>query len=108
MRDAAWSIDNRSRRWPQRPTGGPSRTAGGAHQYDEYWKAAPFKDAGASDITVLHTVDLGADTDDCCFRSERARRVSGGGRPVRLGRYFEHHGLTQEADLLAGARRVVS
>ena len=62
-------------------------TAGGAHQYDQYWKGQrPFKDAGASDVTVLHTYDPQvADTDEFVAPLRRARGVFfGGGRQWRL------------------------
>ncbi len=62
-------------------------TAGGAPQYDQYWKGQrPFKDAGASDITVLHTYDPQvADTDEFVAPLRRARGVFfGGGRQWRL------------------------
>ena len=62
-------------------------TAGGAPHYDQYWKGQrPFKDAGATDITVLHTYDPKvADTDEFVAPLRRARAVFfGGGRQWRL------------------------
>ncbi|MDE0108043.1 MAG: cyanophycinase [Bryobacterales bacterium] len=62
-------------------------TAGGAPYYDQYWKGQrPFKDAGATDITVLHTYDPKvADTDEFVAPLRRARGVFfGGGRQWRL------------------------
>ncbi|MYB54110.1 MAG: cyanophycinase [Acidobacteriia bacterium] len=62
-------------------------TAGGAPHYDQYWKGQrPFKDAGATDITVLHTYDPKvADTDEFVAPLRRARGVFfGGGRQWRL------------------------
>ena len=62
-------------------------TAGGAPHYDQHWKGQlPFRDAGASDITVLHTYDPEvADTDEFVAPLRRARGVFfGGGRQWRL------------------------
>ena len=62
-------------------------TAGGAPQYDQYWKGQrPFREAGATDITVLHTYDpREADTDEFVAPLRRARGVFfGGGRQWRL------------------------
>ncbi|MYC65488.1 MAG: cyanophycinase [Acidobacteriia bacterium] len=62
-------------------------TAGGAPHYDQYWKGQrPFKEAGATDITVLHTYDPKvADTDEFVAPLRRARAVFfGGGRQWRL------------------------
>ena len=62
-------------------------TAGGAPHYDQYWKGQRlFKDAGATDITVLHTYDPKvADTDEFVAPLRRARGVFfGGGRQWRL------------------------
>ena len=62
-------------------------TAGGAPLYDQYWKGQrPFKDAGVTDITVLHTYDpKAADTDEFVAPLRRARGVFfGGGRQWRL------------------------
>ena len=62
-------------------------TAGGAPHYDQYWRGQrPFKDAGATDITVLHTYDPKvADTDEFVAPLRRARGVFfGGGRQWRL------------------------
>ena len=62
-------------------------TAGGAPQYDQYWKGQrPFREAGVTDITVLHTYDpKEADTDEFVAPLRRARGVFfGGGRQWRL------------------------
>ena len=62
-------------------------TAGGASHYDQFWKGQRlFKDAGATDITVLHTYDpQEADTDEFVAPLRRARGVFfGGGRQWRL------------------------
>ena len=62
-------------------------TAGGDPHYDQYWKGQrPFEDAGATDITVLHTYDPKvADTDEFVAPLRRARGVFfGGGRQWRL------------------------
>lgn len=62
-------------------------TAGGAPHYDQYWRGRrPFEDAGATDITVLHTYDPKvADTDEFVAPLRRARGVFfGGGRQWRL------------------------
>ena len=62
-------------------------TAGGAPQYDQYWNGQrPFREAGATDITVLHTYDPKvADTDEFVAPLRRARGVFfGGGRQWRL------------------------
>ena len=62
-------------------------TAGGAPQYDQYWRGQrPFREAGVTDITVLHTYDpREADTDEFVAPLRRARGVFfGGGRQWRL------------------------
>ena len=62
-------------------------TAGGAAHYDQYWRGQRlFKDAGATDVTVLHTYDPKvADTDEFVAPLRRARGVFfGGGRQWRL------------------------
>ncbi len=62
-------------------------TAGGAPRYDQYWRGQRlFKEAGATDITVLHTYDPKvADTDEFVAPLRRARGVFfGGGRQWRL------------------------
>ncbi|MDE0103179.1 MAG: cyanophycinase [Bryobacterales bacterium] len=62
-------------------------TAGGALQYDEYWRGQrPFREAGATDITVLHTYNpTVADTEEFVAPLRRARGVFfGGGRQWRL------------------------
>lgn len=62
-------------------------TAGGEPHYDQHWRGQrPFKDAGATDITVLHTYDPKvADTDEFLAPLRRARGVFfGGGRQWRL------------------------
>lgn len=62
-------------------------TAGGAPQYDQYWKGQrPFREAGATDVTVLHTYDpTEANTDEFVVPLRRARGVFfGGGRQWRL------------------------
>lgn len=62
-------------------------TAGGAPRYDQYWKGQrPFEEAGATDVTVLHTYDpREADTDEFVGPLRRARGVFfGGGRQWRL------------------------
>ena len=62
-------------------------TAGGASHYDQFWRGQRlFKDAGATDITVLHTYDPQvADTEEFVAPLRRARGVFfGGGRQWRL------------------------
>ena len=62
-------------------------TAGGASRYDQSWRGQRlFRDAGATDITVLHTYDPEvADTDEFVAPLRRARGVFfGGGRQWRL------------------------
>ena len=62
-------------------------TAGGATRYDQYWEGQrPFREAGVTDITVLHTYDPKvADTDEFVAPLRRARGVFlGGGRQWRL------------------------
>lgn len=62
-------------------------TAGGAPDYDQYWQGQrPFREAGATDIAVLHTYDPKvADTDEFVAPLRRARGVYlGGGRQWRL------------------------
>lgn len=62
-------------------------TAGGAPHYDNYWKGQlAFREAGVTDITVLHTYDPAvADTDEFVAPLRRARGVFfGGGRQWRL------------------------
>lgn len=62
-------------------------TAGGAPDYDAFWKGQlPFREAGVTDITVLHTYDPAvADTDRFVAPLRRARGVFfGGGRQWRL------------------------
>ena len=62
-------------------------TAGGATRYDKYWKGQrPFREAGVSDITLLHTYDPAvADTEEFVAPLRRARAVFfGGGRQWRL------------------------
>ncbi len=62
-------------------------TAGGGAHYDQYWSGQrPFREAGATDITVLHTYDPKvADTDEFVAPLRRARGVFfGGGRQWRL------------------------
>ena len=62
-------------------------TAGGGEEYDEYWSGLRmFKEAGATDLTVLHTTDPAvANTDEFVEPLKRARGVwFGGGRQWRL------------------------
>ncbi len=62
-------------------------TAGGREAYDEYWSGLRmFKEAGATDLTVLHTTDpTVANTDEFVEPLKRARGVwFGGGRQWRL------------------------
>ena len=62
-------------------------TAGGAPHYDQFWQGRRlFKDAGATDITLLHTYDPAvADTEEFVAPLRRARGVFfGGGRQWRL------------------------
>ena len=62
-------------------------TAGGADQYDQYWRGLrSFKAAGATDLTVLHTTDRReADSDEFVDAIRTARGVwFGGGRQWRL------------------------
>lgn len=62
-------------------------TAGGAPHYDRYWKGQrQFTEAGATDITVLHTYDPEvADSEEFVAPLRRARGVFfGGGRQWRL------------------------
>lgn len=62
-------------------------TAGGAQSYDQYWGGLrPFKELGASNLTVLHTYDPKvADTDEFVKPLKTARGVwFGGGRQWRL------------------------
>ena len=62
-------------------------TAGGGAHYDQYWSGQRrFREAGATDITVLHTYDPKvADTDEFVAPLRRARGVFfGGGRQWRL------------------------
>lgn len=62
-------------------------TAGGADEYDEYWRGlGAFKAAGATNLTVLHTTDPAvADSDAFVEPIRRARGVwFGGGRQWRL------------------------
>ncbi len=68
-------------------------TAGGAPEYDPYWRGQrPFQEAGATDITVLHTYDPKvADTDEFITPLRRARGVFfGGGRQWRLADAYLH------------------
>jgi cyanophycinase len=62
-------------------------TAGGGEMYDDYWSGLRmFKEAGATDLTVLHTTDpTVANTDEFVQSLKRARGVwFGGGRQWRL------------------------
>ena len=62
-------------------------TAGGATAYDQHWDGQrPFREAGATDITVLHTyAPAVADTAEFVYPLRRARGVFfGGGRQWRL------------------------
>ena len=62
-------------------------TAGGAPHYDRYWSGRRlFTEAGATDVTVLHTYDPKvADTEEFVAPLRRARGVYfGGGRQWRL------------------------
>jgi cyanophycinase len=62
-------------------------TAGGATHYDQYWNGQRlFREAGATNITILHTYDPKvADTDEFIAPLRTARGVFfGGGRQWRL------------------------
>lgn len=62
-------------------------TAGGGEEYDQYWRGRrQFKEAGATDVFVLHTYDRDvADTEEFVEPIKRARGVwFGGGRQWRL------------------------
>ncbi len=62
-------------------------TAGGEEEYDQYWSGArQFKEAGAINITVLHTTDrVVADAEEFVQPLRAARGVwFGGGRQWRL------------------------
>ena len=62
-------------------------TAGGGSDYDQYWKGlSAFREAGLTDLTVLHTTDRAvADTEEFAAPIRRARGVwFGGGRQWRL------------------------
>ena len=86
-------------------------TAGGASRYDRYWKGQRmFKDAGATDITVLHTYDPKvADTDDFVAPLRRARGVFfGGGRQWRLADAYLNTRTHTELLALLGRGGVIS
>ncbi len=77
-------------------------TAGGGETYDEYWSGLRmFKEAGATNLTVLHTTDpTVANTDEFVEPLKRARGVwFGGGRQWRLTDAYlntkVHHELWQ-------------
>ena len=62
-------------------------TAGGEEEYDQYWRGLrQFKEAGATQLTVLHTKDRGvADSDEFVKPIREARGVwFGGGRQWHL------------------------
>ncbi len=62
-------------------------TAGGADEYDQYWRGQrQFKEAGATDLVVLHTYDRDvANTEEFVRPIKNARGVwFGGGRQWRL------------------------
>lgn len=62
-------------------------TAGGVEEYDQYWRGLrPFKAAGATDLTVLHTKDRDvANSEEFVQPIREARGVwFGGGRQWRL------------------------
>ena len=68
-------------------------TAGGADEYDQFWSGLrAFKEAGATNITVLHTIDRAeADTDAFVEPIRHARGVwFGGGRHWRLVDSYLH------------------
>ena len=68
-------------------------TAGGEPEYDGFWRGQrPFRAAGASDITVLHTTDRKvADSEAFVAPLRRARGVHfGGGRQWRLADAYLH------------------
>ena len=86
-------------------------TAGGAPQYDQYWKGQrPFREAGATDITVLHTYDPKvADTDEFVAPLQRARGVFfGGGRQWRLADAYLNSRTHRELFALLGRGGVIS
>jgi cyanophycinase len=62
-------------------------TAGGAEEYDQYWSGArQFKAAGATNLTVLHTIDRDeSNSEEFVQPIKQARGVwFGGGRQWRL------------------------
>ncbi len=68
-------------------------TAGTGDRYDDYWSGLkPFKEAGASNLTVLHTRDRRvADSDDFVQSIDEARGVwFSGGRQWRLADAYLH------------------
>jgi cyanophycinase len=68
-------------------------TAGGADEYDQYWEGLrPFKEQGATNLTVLHTIDRAeSDTDAFVEPIRNARGVwFGGGRQWRLADSYLH------------------
>jgi cyanophycinase len=86
-------------------------TAGGAPQYDQYWKGQrPFREAGATDITVLHTYDPRvADTDEFVAPLRRAQGVFfGGGRQWRLADAYLNTRTHRELFALLGRGGVIS
>lgn len=86
-------------------------TAGGAPQYDQYWNGQrPFREAGATGITVLHTYDPKvADTNDFVAPLRRARGVFfGGGRQWRLADAYLNTKTHQELFALLERGGVIS
>ena len=68
-------------------------TAGGNANYDEYWPGQRlFREAGATDITIMHTYDPKiANTEEFVEPLRRARGVFfGGGRQWRLADSYLH------------------
>lgn len=86
-------------------------TAGGALQYDEYWHGQRlFREAGATDVTVVHTYDPAvADTEGFVAPLQRARGVFfGGGRQWRLADAYLNTRTHRELLALLGRGGVIS
>ncbi len=86
-------------------------TAGGSAHYDQYWQGQrPFRETGATDITVLHTYDPKvADTDEFVAPLRRARGVYlGGGRQWRLADAYLNTQTHTEMVALLGRGGVIS
>ncbi len=88
-------------------------TAGGAPHYDQYWNGQRlFREAGATNITILHTYDPNvADTDEFVAPLRTARGVFfGGGRQWRLADSYlntktqtELEGLLDRGGVIGGS-----